>query len=90
MKNLKKYPYLAQALQLGWVVAFSLLGPLCLGIWLDKRFGTAPLFILLSMVLGTLAATVGVARMVTRMFREMEKLDAEEKVEAETTEEDVD
>lgn len=73
--NLKKYPYLAQALQLGWVVAFSLLGPLCIGIWLDKRYDTAPLFILVGMVFGTLAATVGVARMVSRMFSAIEAMD---------------
>jgi len=48
---------------------FSLLIPLFLGIWLDRRFGTSPLFVLLGTVLGILAATIGVARMAMRTFK---------------------
>ena len=65
---MKKWEALSEGLQLSWVLLFSLLIPLLAGIWLDKKLDTAPLFILIGMVLGILAATVGVARMVIRTF----------------------
>ncbi|NLE77011.1 MAG: AtpZ/AtpI family protein [Chloroflexi bacterium] len=67
----KRWPYLAEFMQLGWVVAFSLLAPLALGVWLDQRLGTAPVFILISMLVGTLAATVGAVRMASRMMAQI-------------------
>ena len=47
---------------------FSLLIPLLAGIWLDKKLGTVPLFILIGAILGISAATIGVARMTIRTF----------------------
>lgn len=55
-------------MQLSWTLLFSLLVPLLVGIWLDKRYNTVPLFILIGTVLGILAATVGVARIAIRTF----------------------
>ncbi|MBN1136979.1 MAG: AtpZ/AtpI family protein [Anaerolineae bacterium] len=68
---MKKWEALSEGLQLSWVLLFSLLIPLLAGIWLDKRLDTAPLFILIGMILGILAATVGVARMVVRTFAQV-------------------
>lgn len=65
---MKQWSALSQAMQLSWTMLFSLLLPLLVGIWLDKRLGTVPLFILIGTVLGVLAATVGVARMAVRIF----------------------
>ena len=65
---MKKWEALGEGLQLSWALLFSLLIPLLAGIWLDKKLDTAPLFILIGMALGILAATVGVARMVIRTF----------------------
>jgi F0F1-type ATP synthase assembly protein I len=56
------------AMNLSWTMLFSLALPLLGGIWLDKKLGTTPLFILIGAVLGILAATVGVARMAIRTF----------------------
>ena len=56
------------AWNLSWTMLFSLMVPLFLGIWLDKKFGTIPLFILIGAGLGILAATVGVARIALRSF----------------------
>jgi F0F1-type ATP synthase assembly protein I len=47
---------------------FSLLIPLLVGIWLDKKWDTEPFMILVGSFVGILAATVGVARMVLRTF----------------------
>jgi len=65
---MKKWEALSEGLQLSWVLLFSLLIPLLGGIWLDKRLDTTPLFILIGMALGILAATVGVARLVMRTY----------------------
>jgi F0F1-type ATP synthase assembly protein I len=64
----KKREALSLALNLSWTMLFSLLIPLLAGLWLDKRLGTTPLFVLIGALLGILAATVGVARMTLRMF----------------------
>jgi hypothetical protein len=55
-------------MNLSWTMLFSLLIPLLIGIWLDKRLGTVPLFILIGAILGISAATIGVARMTIRTF----------------------
>ncbi|MFN2290728.1 MAG: AtpZ/AtpI family protein [Anaerolineae bacterium] len=56
------------AVNLGWTMLFSLLIPLLIGLWVDRKLGTTPLFTLIGAVLGILAATVGVARMAIRSF----------------------
>ena len=55
-------------MNLAWTMLFSLVIPLVIGIWLDRKLGTEPLFILIGASLGILAATVGVARMALRTF----------------------
>jgi len=66
---MKKGEAMSMALNLSWTMLFSLLIPLLVGIWLDKRFDSSPLFLLLGAGLGVLAATVGVARAALRTFR---------------------
>lgn len=66
---MKKREALSLAMNLGWTMVFSLVIPLLVGIWLDRRLGTMPLFTLLGMGLGILAATLGVARIAIRSFR---------------------
>ena len=53
-------------LQLGWIVALSTLLPLGIGLLLDRRLGTAPLFIIIGAVVGILASTIGAVRIATR------------------------
>lgn len=65
---MKKREALSLALNLSWTMLFSLLIPLLVGIWIDKRLSTMPLFTLIGALLGILAATVGVARMTLRVF----------------------
>jgi F0F1-type ATP synthase assembly protein I len=75
---MKRWEALSEGLQLSWVLLFSLLIPLLAGIWLDKRLDTTPLFILIGMALGILAATVGVARMVMRTFAQANRPSSEQ------------
>ena len=63
---MKEIRNLGPLLQLGWVVALSVLLPLGLGIWLDRRLGTAPLFILVGALAGIIAGTIGAVRVATR------------------------
>lgn len=74
-----KWSYWAEFFQLGWVVALSLLIPLAVGLWLDRRMGTMPLFLIIGMLVGTLSATVGTVRMAMRMMREMDARREEKK-----------
>lgn len=53
-------------LQLGWVVALSVLLPLIAGIWLDRQLGTAPLFVLVGALVGIIAGTIGATRVAMR------------------------
>lgn len=58
-------------LQMGWVVAFSVLAPLGVGLLLDRRFGTAPLFIIVGALIGILASTVGAVRVTNRAIESL-------------------
>jgi F0F1-type ATP synthase assembly protein I len=68
VKNLSR---LGMMLQLGWTVALAVLVPLGLGLWLDSRFSTSPLFILIGAMLGIITATVGVVRVTVRAMDEL-------------------
>jgi len=49
-------------LQVGWIIAFSVLLPLLGGVWLDRQFGTSPCLAFVGVIVGILLAVVGVAR----------------------------
>jgi ATP synthase protein I len=78
---MKQWRGLGLAMELSWTLLFSLLVPLMLGIWLDKKFNTTPLFILIGIFMGILAATLGMARLVIRMFRAAEGEPSSQKAE---------
>ena len=69
MKNLR---YIGPVLQLSWVVVISALVPLGIGLWLDRRLGTAPLFILIGGLVGILASTIGAVRTAIHMIEALE------------------
>ena len=83
---MKKREALSLAMNLGWTMLFSLLIPLLGGIWLDRKLDTLPLFTLVGMGLGILAATLGVARIAIRSFRSI-TAEADEQAEANDEEE---
>lgn len=53
-------------LQMGGIVALAMLIPLGLGLWLDKRLGTAPLLALAGVIVGILVATIVTVRIASR------------------------
>lgn len=85
--RVKKSESFSLALNMGWTMLFSLVLPLLVGIWLDKRFDSSPFFVLAGAFLGILAATVGVARMVLRTFSQVTSQHAGQRAEASDEEE---
>ena len=55
-------------LGLGWFVALCIVVGAVGGIWLDKLSGLAPLFTLLGVLFGTVAAFYGLYKMVRPLF----------------------
>jgi F0F1-type ATP synthase assembly protein I len=60
-------------LQMGWLVALSVLIPLGIGLLLDRRFGTAPLFVIVGALLGILTSTVTAVRITTRTIEALSR-----------------
>ena len=57
-----------QLLGLGWYVALCIVVGAVGGIWLDRISGLTPLFTLLRVLLGTVAAFYGLYKMVRPLF----------------------
>ncbi len=66
--------------QLSWLLAFSVLLPLILGIVLDRAFHSFPLFLLIGVIIGVVAGTVGAARIATQAIAEVEHRSANEMI----------
>ena len=47
----------------GWYVGFSILGGILAGLWLDGKFSSKPLFMILGLFLGLTVAGYGVYKM---------------------------
>jgi hypothetical protein len=52
--------------RMAWMVALALILPLGVGLWLDRRSNSAPLFVLAGALVGILAATVGAVWVASR------------------------
>ena len=59
----ERYAVAVRLLGMGWYVAISILGGVLGGLWLDGRTGLDPLFTLLGLTLGLVAAFYGVYKM---------------------------
>ena len=55
---------------LGWYVAFCIVVGIVGGVWLDRLVGTLPLFTLLGVLLGTVAAFYGVYKLVQPLLKD--------------------
>lgn len=53
----------------GWYVGLSILGGVLAGLWLDSKFSTKPLFVILGLILGIIVAFYGVYRMLLFLIR---------------------
>ncbi|MFC2073015.1 AtpZ/AtpI family protein [Chloroflexota bacterium] len=48
----------------GWFIGISILLGVLAGLWLDDRFDTKPLFVIVGLILGIIIAFYGVYRMI--------------------------
>lgn len=53
---------------LGFYIATCIVGGIVLGVWLDKTFDTQVLFLLVGLLLGSIAAFYGTYRLVIPLF----------------------
>ena len=53
----------AQFTGIGWYIAAAIVAPTLLGVWVDGKVGTAPLFLLIGLLLGLVVAFYGTYRM---------------------------
>lgn len=73
--NRRGFVIAVRLLGLGWYVAIAIILGIAGGIWLDNRMGTLPLFTLLGVLLGSVAAFYGLYRMVEPLFNVDEQAD---------------
>jgi ATP synthase protein I len=53
----------------GWFVGISILGGVLGGLWLDNKFGTKPILVIVGLILGLVVAFYGVYRMLLPIVR---------------------
>jgi len=53
----------------GWFVGVSILLGVWGGLWLDEKFGTAPILVIVGLILGLVVAFYGVYRMLLPLMR---------------------
>ena len=73
--NRRGFVIAMRLLGLGWYVAIAIVLGIAGGIWLDNRMDTLPLFTLIGVLLGSVAAFYGLYRMVEPLFNEDEHTD---------------
>ena len=61
-RNLSKSELVSLAFELGYMIAFPIVIFAFLGSWLDKRFGTVPLYTVLGVVLAVVSTTIWIYR----------------------------
>lgn len=57
----------------GWYVGLSILGGVLAGLWLDGKFSTKPIFVIIGLVLGIAVAVYGVYKVFSLFTDEKQK-----------------
>jgi len=57
----------------GWYVGLSILGGVLAGLWMDDRFNTRPLFVIIGLLLGMAVAVYGVYKMLALISNDKNK-----------------
>jgi F0F1-type ATP synthase assembly protein I len=76
MSDIGKSAYLALFSQIGISLLVANLGGALLGHWIDGQLDSGPIFLVLGFVGGFAAGAVAAARLVQRMLRRLDALDA--------------
>jgi F0F1-type ATP synthase assembly protein I len=67
--GMRRWQAALNVIGVGWFVGVSLLLGVLGGLWLDSRFGTEPLFVMVGLFLGIIVAAYGVYRMLVPLIR---------------------
>jgi F0F1-type ATP synthase assembly protein I len=75
--NSKSARALSMGLELGFLIAFPLILFLLAGLWLDKKFGTLPLFIIIALILNMIFTVFNVKKIILPFLekRSQKKID---------------
>ncbi len=76
MLNRSKHPamrvnWLELGVQFGLIIALPLISFLLLGLWLDRRLGTLPLFLFIGIVLASILSAVALKKLIKKITSEM-------------------
>lgn len=55
---------------MGWYVAICILGGVLGGLWLDRKFGTKPPFVVAGLIFGLIVAVYGVYQMLLPLIKD--------------------
>jgi len=66
------FGYLALFSEIGLVLLVTTLAGVAAGYWLDQRFDTLPIFVLVGFLAGAGIGTVGIYRLITRFLKRFE------------------
>ena len=69
---MKRWMQASRLMGVGWYIALCIIFGLLLGLWIDDKVDTRPLFTLLGLVLGLISAFLGVYRMILYLMRDTE------------------
>ncbi|MCK4369103.1 MAG: AtpZ/AtpI family protein [Dehalococcoidales bacterium] len=53
----------------GWFIGISIVGGVLGGLWLDSKFGTKPILVIVGLIFGLVVAFYGVYRMLLPLMR---------------------
>ncbi len=66
---------MALGLELGFMIALPLVGFLLLGLWLDKKFDTMPLFVIVCLLAGFIGVFIEVKQLILPFLEKRSKKD---------------
>ena len=60
MDGIKRWRIALSLVGIGWYIGLSIIGGVLGGLWLDNTINTKPLFVIIGLILGIIAAVYGV------------------------------
>ncbi len=68
-KGMKRWQAAFRLIGVGWFIGISILLGVLGGLWLDSKFGTKPLFVMVGLVFGLIVAVYGVYQILLPLIR---------------------
>ena len=61
--NKRNITVVIQLVGIGWYIGISIMGGLFLGLWIDRKLGSIPVFTIIGVIVGTVLAFYGIYKM---------------------------